>query len=156
MLFRFLAIALLMGSSLCALNKETTLAIIKPDAVASNHVGDILSRYEKSGLKIAGIKMNVLSEVDAKQFYAIHKGKPFYNDLVKFMTSGPSVILVLEGDNAVQRNRDLIGSGDKKGSLRADFGTSMTKNAIHGSDSIENAQQEVGFFFSNRKLQERF
>lgn len=156
MIIRFLVAALLLGSSLSALNKEATLAIIKPDAVAANHIGDILSRYENAGLKVAGIKMNVLNEADAKQFYAIHKDKPFFNDLVKFMTSGPSVILVLEGPNAVQKNRTLMGSGDKKGTIRGDFGTSTTKNAVHGSDSIENAQQEIGFFFSNRKLQERF
>lgn len=156
MILRFLAIMMFLSSSLCALQKEATLAIIKPDAVASNHVGDIIKRYENAGLRIAAIKMNKLNDAEAKEFYAVHKNKPFYNSLVEFMTSGPSVILVLEGNNAVQLNRDLMGSADKKGSIRADFGTSVTKNAVHGSDSSENAQQEIAFFFSNRKLQERF
>lgn len=127
---------------------ERTLAIIKPDAVAANHIGDIISRYEKAGLSIAELHMVRLNEEKAKQFYAIHANKPFFADLVKLMTSGPCVVIVLEGEDAIQRNRKLIGSLEEKGSLRGDFGTSKTNNAVHGSDSPENAAQEINYFFS--------
>ena len=140
--------------------KEKTLSIIKPDAVRNNHIGDIISRFEKRGLKVSAIKIKQLNEREAGEFYAEHKGKPFYKDLIKFMTSGPSVILVLEGDDAVARNRELMGSTDpskaNSGSIRKDFATSVTENAVHGSDSQINAQKEILFFFSKDDLVDRY
>lgn len=152
---RIIVTALLSHAAVLCAAQESTLAIIKPDAVASNHIGDILARYEKAGLRIGAIRMVKLTEQEAKKFYAIHEGKPFFNELVKFMVSGPSVAVVLEGDNAVVRNRELMGSADKKGSLRAEYGTSLTFNAVHGSDSIDNAKQEVAFFFPQIDIQSR-
>lgn len=140
--------------------KEKTLSIIKPDAVKDNHIGSIISRFEKNGLKVSAIKMKRLNEKEAKEFYGIHKEKPFFNDLVLFMTSGPSVILVLEGENAVAKNREIMGATDPKkaltGTIRSDFAKSVTENAVHGSDSKENAEKEINFFFSFDDLQERF
>jgi nucleoside-diphosphate kinase len=140
--------------------KEKTLSIIKPDAVKNDHIGDIIARFEKNGLKVSAIKMKHLSQKEASEFYGDHKGKPFYKDLVTFMTSGPSVIMVLEGDNAVELNREIMGATDpskaKPGTLRADFAKSTTENAVHGSDSRENARKEITFFFSGDDLQERF
>jgi nucleoside-diphosphate kinase len=130
---------------------EQTLAIIKPDAVEGHHIGDIISRYEKSPLQIKAIKMVQLSPERAKEFYAVHKDKPFYNDLVNFMSSGPIVAIVLEGDNAILKNRELIGTTDPTqataGTIRKDFAQSKQKNAVHGSDSPEAAKVEIAFFF---------
>lgn len=139
---------------------EKTLSIIKPDAVQSNHIGDIISRFEKSGLRIAAIKMTTLSQDQAGRFYQEHSERPFYNDLVKFMTSGPVVILVLEGQDAVKSNRTLMGATDPakadKGTLRADFAESKTRNAVHGSDSSESAAREISFFFMPNEISERY
>lgn len=130
---------------------EKTLSIIKPDAVKKNVVGKILSRFEDNGLKIVAMRMMQLSEAQAKEFYAVHKERPFYGELVEFMCSGPVVVSVLEGTGAVAKNRDLMGATDPKkaeaGTIRADFADSIDANAVHGSDSLENAATEVSFFF---------
>ena len=130
---------------------ERTLSIIKPDAVAKNAIGQILSRFEAAGLKIIAMRMALLSEAEAAGFYAVHKDRPFFKDLVKFMTSGPVSIQVLEGNGAIQKNRDLMGATDPKkadkGTIRADFADSIDANAVHGSDSAENAAIEVAYFF---------
>ena len=130
---------------------ERTLSIIKPDAVAKNVIGQIYARFEGAGLKIIAAKMAHLSEGEAQAFYAVHKSRPFFKDLVKFMISGPVMIQVLEGDNAVLRNRDLMGATNPKdaapGTIRADFADSIDANAVHGSDSLENAAVEVSYFF---------
>ena len=130
---------------------ERTLSIIKPDAVAKNVIGQIYARFEKAGLKVIAAKMAYLSRRDAEGFYAVHKGRPFFNDLVEFMSSGPVMIQVLEGDNAILKNRDLMGATDPKkaaaGTIRADFAQSIDANAVHGSDSAENARIEVAYFF---------
>ncbi len=131
---------------------ERTLSIIKPDAVAKNVIGQIYTRFEQAGLKIVAARMAQLSRADAEGFYAVHKNRPFFKDLVDFMTSGPVVIQVLEGDSAVQKNRDLMGATDPKkadkGTIRADFADSIDANAAHGSDSAENAAVEIAYFFS--------
>jgi len=138
---------------------ERTLSIIKPDAVAKNVIGQILSRFEAAGLKIVAMKMELLSEAQAAGFYAVHKDRPFFKDLIKFMTSGPVSIQVLEGDNAIQKNRDLMGATDPgkadKGTIRADFAESIDANAVHGSDSPETAAVEVGYFFSSMNVYSR-
>jgi nucleoside-diphosphate kinase len=130
---------------------ERTLSIIKPDAVAKNAIGQILSRFEAAGLKIVALRMALLSESEAAGFYAVHKDRPFFKDLVTFMTSGPVSIQVLEGEGAIQKNRDLMGATDPtkadKGTIRADFAESIDANAVHGSDSSENAAIEVAYFF---------
>ena len=130
---------------------ERTLSIIKPDAVAKNAIGEIISRFEKGGLRIAAAKMMHLSKAQAEHFYAIHKERPFYKDLVAFMTSGPVVVQILEGEDAVALNRKVMGATDPSkasaGTIRADFGTDVQQNAVHGSDSIENAKKEIEFFF---------
>jgi len=130
---------------------ERTLSIIKPDAVAKNVIGKIYSRFESNGLKIVAARMAWLSEAEAGGFYAVHKGRPFYDDLVKFMTSGPVMIQVLEGENAIQKNRDLMGATDPKKAaaetIRADFAQSIDANAVHGSDAPETAAFEIGYFF---------
>ena len=135
---------------------ERTLSIIKPDAVGKNHVGDIYARFEKTGLKIIAAKMIHLSENQAGQFYAEHSERPFYKDLVGFMTSGPVVVSALEGENAVIAHRDLMGATNPvdadTGTIRAGFATSIDENACHGSDSAESAAREIGFFFSNLDL----
>jgi len=132
---------------------ERTLSIIKPDAVAKNVIGQIYSRFEQAGLKIIAARMASLSRADAEGFYAVHKNRPFFKDLVDFMTSGPVIIQVLEGDNAVQKNRDLMGATDPKkaakGTIRADFADSIDANAVHGSDSAENAATEIAYFFAS-------
>lgn len=139
--------------------KERTLVIVKPDAVATNRVGDIIARFEKGGLKLSGLKIVQLNKEDAERFYSVHQGKPFFNDLVEYMTSGPSVTLVFEGPNAVAKAREIIGATDPKkaapGTVRADFGTSVSANAVHGSDSPENAKQEIQFFFDSQDLIDR-
>ncbi len=135
---------------------EQTLSIIKPDAVAKNVVGQILARFEEAGLRIAATKKTRLSRVDAEAFYAVHKDRPFFKDLVDFMISGPVVVSVLEGENAMAKNRELMGATDPKeaaaGTIRADFADSIDANAVHGSDSLENAAVEIAFFFSQREI----
>lgn len=130
---------------------EFTLSIIKPDAVAKSVIGQISSRFENAGLTIVAAKMMHLSRDQAEGFYAVHKARPFFNDLVNFMISGPVMIQVLHGENAVAKNRDLMGATNPKeaapGTIRADFADSIDANAVHGSDSLENAQQEIAFFF---------
>ena len=130
---------------------EQTLSIIKPDAVAKNVIGKIYSRFEDNGLKIIHAKMAHLSTEQAQGFYAVHKDRPFFNDLVSFMTSGPVMIQVLEGDNAVLKNRELMGATNPKeaapGTIRADFAESIDANAVHGSDSQDNAKIEIEYFF---------
>ncbi len=130
---------------------ERTLSIIKPDAVAKNVIGQIYSRFENAGLKIVEAKMKQLSQADAEGFYAVHKERPFFGDLVKFMISGPVMIQVLEGENAVAKNRELMGATNPKeaaaGTIRADFAESIDANAVHGSDSLENAAIEIKYFF---------
>ena len=130
---------------------ERTLSIIKPDAVAKNVIGEIYARFEKAGLRIVAARMTHLSRNDAEGFYAVHKGRPFFKDLVDFMISGPVMIQVLEGENAIQKNRDLMGATDPKkadkGTIRADFAQSIDANAVHGSDAPETARQEIAFFF---------
>lgn len=135
---------------------ERTLSIIKPDAVSKNHIGDILSRFEKAGLKIIAAKMLHLSQEQAEGFYAIHRARPFFKDLVDFMISGPVLILVLEGKNAIAKNRDLMGATNPAeaapGTIRADFAETIDANAVHGSDSSETAKTEVRFFFKESEL----
>ncbi|BAF69509.1 nucleoside-diphosphate kinase [Nitratiruptor sp. SB155-2] len=135
---------------------ERTLSIIKPDAVAKNVIGKIIDRFETNGLRIAAMKKIQLSKNDAAKFYEVHKERPFFNDLVDYMTSGPVVVMVLEGENAVAKNRELMGATDPKeakpGTIRADFAESIEANAVHGSDSLENAQKEIAFFFAQREI----
>ena len=135
---------------------QRTLSIIKPDAVKKNVVGKIIDRFESNGLWIAAAKKIQLSKCDAKAFYAVHKDRPFFNDLVDFMVSGPVVVMVLEGDNAVAKNRELMGATNPKeaapGTIRADFADSIDANAVHGSDSLENAVNEINFFFASREI----
>jgi nucleoside-diphosphate kinase len=135
---------------------EKTLSIIKPDAVAKNVVGQILARFEAAGLRIAATKKTRLSRVDAEAFYAIHSERPFFKDLVDFMISGPVVVTVLEGENAMATNRDLMGATNpaeaEAGTIRADFADSIDANAVHGSDSVENATNEINFFFAQREI----
>ncbi|TXI47544.1 nucleoside-diphosphate kinase [Methylophilus sp.] len=130
---------------------ERTLSIIKPDAVAKNVIGQIYTRFENAGLKIVAAKMAQLSQAEAEGFYAVHKERPFFNDLVKFMISGPVMIQALEGENAVLKHRDLMGATNPKdaapGTIRADFAESIDANAVHGSDSLENAAVEIKYFF---------
>lgn len=138
---------------------ERTLSIIKPDAVAKNVIGKIYSRFETNGLKVVAARMAWLSEAEAGGFYAVHKGRPFYNDLVEFMTSGPVMIQVLEGENAIQKNRDLMGATDPRkaaaGTIRADFAQSIDANAVHGSDAPETAAFEIGYFFPGCEIYTR-
>src|SRR5688572_14916292 len=135
---------------------ERTLSIIKPDAVAKNVIGEIYTRFEKAGLRIVAARMMQLSRAQAEGFYAVHKARPFFKDLVDFMTSGPVMIQVLEGENAMQKNRDLMGATDpkkaEKGTIRADFAQSIDANAVHGSDSSENAAVEIAYFFPTLEI----
>ncbi|MEW5973335.1 MAG: nucleoside-diphosphate kinase [Pseudomonadota bacterium] len=135
---------------------ERTLSIIKPDAVAKNVIGAIYSRFENAGLKIVAAKMMHLTREQAEGFYAVHKERPFFGELVGFMISGPVMIQVLEGENAVAKNRDLMGATDPKkaepGTIRADFADSIDANAVHGSDSLENAKIEIDFFFKPEEI----
>ena len=130
---------------------ERTLSIIKPDAVSKNIIGEIISRFEKSGLYIVAIKMLLLSKDEAENFYYVHRNRNFYSDLVSFMISGPILVQVLEGENAVMKNRKIMGATDplkaEEGTLRKMYGISIDKNSVHGSDSVENAKTEIGFFF---------
>ncbi|MDH5470505.1 MAG: nucleoside-diphosphate kinase [Gammaproteobacteria bacterium] len=131
---------------------ERTFSIIKPDAVEKNVIGEIISRFEKNGLRVIASKMVHLSKEQAGEFYAVHKERPFYNDLVDYMTSGPVVVQVLEGENAVLKNREIMGATNPAdadpGTIRKDFATSIEENAVHGSDAPETAAQEIEFFFS--------
>jgi nucleoside-diphosphate kinase len=138
---------------------ERTLSIIKPDAVAKNVIGEILARFEKAGLKIVAARMMQLSRAEAEGFYAVHKARPFFKDLVEFMISGPVVVQVLEGENAIQKNRDLMGATDpkkaQKGTIRADFAQSIDANAVHGSDAPETARTEIAYFFPQSQIYSR-
>ncbi|MBB72671.1 MAG: nucleoside-diphosphate kinase [Legionellales bacterium] len=138
---------------------ERTLSIIKPDAVAKNVIGKIYSRFEDAGLRIVAAKMAHLSQADAEGFYAVHKERPFFKDLVNFMISGPVLIQVLEGDGAILKNRDIMGATNPQeaapGTIRADFADSIDANAVHGSDSAENAETEIAFFFKPEDICER-
>ncbi|MBP7846527.1 MAG: nucleoside-diphosphate kinase [Pseudomonadota bacterium] len=135
---------------------ERTISIIKPDAVAKNVIGQIYARFEAAGLKVVAAKMKHLSLKEAQEFYAVHKERPFFGELVEFMTSGPVMIQVLEGDNAVSQNREIMGATNPKdaaaGTIRADFADSIGENAVHGSDSLENAAVEISYFFSTSEL----
>jgi len=135
---------------------QQTLSIIKPDAVKKNVIGKIIDRFESNGLRIAAMKKIQLSRSDAEEFYAVHKERPFFNDLVEFMISGPVVVMVLEGENAVAKNRELMGATNPKeaaeGTIRRDFAESIDANAVHGSDSLENAEIEINFFFAKREI----
>jgi len=135
---------------------ERTLSIIKPDAVAKNIIGEIYSRFEKNGLCIIAARMMQLSKEQAEGFYAVHRERPFYKDLVEFMTSGPVIVQVLEGENAINKNRELMGATNPKdaapGTIRADFATTVDENAVHGSDGPDTAKQEIAFFFGDGGL----
>ena len=140
-------------------SSERTLSIIKPDAVAKNVIGQIYSRFEGAGLKIVAARMAHLSQREAEAFYAVHKARPFFNDLVKFMISGPVMIQVLEGEGAIAKNRELMGATDPKkadkGTIRADFADSIDANAVHGSDAAETAATEIAFFFPGLDIHSR-
>ena len=138
---------------------ERTFSIIKPDAVAKNVIGEIVARFEKAGLKVVASRMVHLSRAEAEGFYAVHKARPFFKDLVEFMISGPVVLQVLEGENAIQKNRDLMGATDPKkadkGTIRADFAQSIDANAVHGSDAAETARTEIAYFFPQSQVYSR-
>ena len=138
---------------------ERTLSIIKPDAVKKNVIGKILARFEEAGLKVVAVRMMHLSRTEAEGFYAVHRERPFFKDLVDFMVSGPVVVQVLEGDNAVAKNRDLMGATDPKkaakGTIRADFAQSIDANAVHGSDGPDTAQVEIAYFFPSSQVYAR-
>jgi nucleoside-diphosphate kinase len=138
---------------------ERTLSIIKPDAVAKNVIGQIYSRFESAGLKIVAARMTHLSRPQAEGFYAVHRGRPFFNDLVAFMVSGPIIVQVLEGDGAIAKNRELMGATDPKkaaaGTIRADFADSIDANAVHGSDAADTAQVEIAYFFPSLDVHSR-
>jgi nucleoside-diphosphate kinase len=135
---------------------ERTISIIKPDAVAKNVIGEIYARFEKGGLKIVAARMMQLSKDQAGAFYAVHKERPFYNDLVAFMTSGPVMVQVLEGENAIAKNREIMGATNPKdaapGTIRADFATTVDENAVHGSDGPDTAKAEIAFFFKGNEI----
>lgn len=141
------------------MGKERTLSIIKPDAVKKNHIGEIIARFEKNGLKVIAAKMIHLTKTQAEKFYAVHRERPFYQDLVTFVSSGPVLVQVLEGENAIQKNRDIMGATDPKkaapGTIRKDFAASIDENAVHGSDSPETAEQEILFFFTQKEILSR-
>ncbi len=138
---------------------ERTLSIIKPDAVAKNVIGQIIARFESAGLKVIAARMMQLSAADAQAFYAVHKERPFFKDLVSFMVSGPVVVQVLEGENAILKNRELMGATDPKkadkGTIRADFADSIDANAVHGSDAADTAATEIAFFFPSMQIHSR-
>ncbi len=138
---------------------ERTLSIIKPDAVAKNIIGEIYARFEKAGLRIVAARMLHLSREQAEGFYAVHKERPFFGELVEFMTSGPIMVQALEGENAIARNREVMGATNPKdaapGTIRADFATEVTENAVHGSDGPDTAAQEIKFFFKTSEICER-
>jgi len=138
---------------------ERTLSIIKPDAVAKDVIGEIYSRFEQAGLKIIAARMKQLTRAEAEEFYAVHRERPFFSDLVKFMTSGPVMIQVLEGENAISRNRELMGATNPKeaapGTIRADFAESIDANAVHGSDAEDTARVEISCFFAESEIYSR-
>ena len=138
---------------------ERTLSIIKPDAVAKNVIGEILARFEKAGLRIVASRMIHLSRQEAEGFYAVHSARPFFKDLVEFMISGPVMVQALEGENAILKNRELMGATDPKkadkGTIRADFAESIDANAVHGSDAVETAQNEIAYFFPSLNIYSR-
>lgn len=138
------------------MSREQTLSILKPDAVESNHIGDIIARFEKAGLKIVAAKMLHLTSEQAQAFYAVHKHRPFFQELVSFMITGPVLVMVLEGENAISKNRAIMGSTNPKeaapGTIRADFAKSIDKNAVHGSDAAETAKTEISFFFKPQEI----
>ena len=138
---------------------ERTLSIIKPDAVKKNVIGQILARFEAAGLRIVAARMTHLSRAEAEGFYAVHKARPFFGDLVQFMTSGPVLVQVLEGDNAIAKNRELMGATDPKkadkGTIRADFADSIDANAVHGSDAVDTAKTEIAYFFPASEVYSR-
>jgi len=138
------------------MSKERTLSIIKPDAVGKNHIGDIIARFEKAGLKVVAAKMMHLSKEQAEGFYAVHRERPFFKDLVSFMITGPVLVMALEGDHAIAKNREIMGATDPKkadkGTIRADFASSIDENAVHGSDSTANAVTEINFFFKANEV----
>lgn len=135
---------------------ERTLSIIKPDAVGKNHIGAIIDRFEKGGLRVVAAKMTHLTADQGGKFYAVHKERPFYNDLVEFISSGPVLIMCLEGENAIKKNRDIMGATNPKeaaaGTIRADFAESIDANAVHGSDAPETAKAEISFFFTDTEI----
>ena len=135
---------------------ERTLSIVKPDGVAKNLIGEVYRRFEAAGLRIVAARMLRLSQAEAEAFYSVHKERPFYRDLVRYMTSGPVIVQVLEGDAAVARNRDIMGATDPKkaakGTIRADLADSIEQNVVHGSDAAENAAHEIGFFFRDIEI----
>jgi len=135
---------------------EKTLSIIKPDAVAKHVIGEIGTRFEKAGLRIVAARMMHLTQAQAEAFYAVHKERPFYNDLVTFMTSGPVMVQVLEGEDAIAKNRELMGATNPKeaapGTIRADFADSIDANAVHGSDGPDTAEEEINFFFKPQEI----
>jgi nucleoside-diphosphate kinase len=135
---------------------ERTLSIIKPDAVGANHIGDIISRFEKAGLRVVGAKMTHLNQAQAEGFYAVHKGRPFFKDLVTFMVSGPVLVMVLEGKGAIAKNREIMGATDPSKAaprtIRADFAKTIEANAVHGSDGPDTAQFEISYFFKPQEL----
>jgi nucleoside-diphosphate kinase len=135
---------------------ERTLSIIKPDGLEKGVIGKIITRFEQAGLKPVAMRMQHLSQKDAEGFYAVHKARPFFRDLVTFMTSGPVVLMVLEGENAVARNREIMGATNPvnaaPGTIRKDFATDVEKNTVHGSDSVENAEVEIGYFFRETEI----
>ena len=138
---------------------ERTLSIIKPDAVAKNVIGEILARFEKAGLRIVASRMIHLSRQEAEGFYAVHRARPFFKDLVEFMISGPVMVQALEGENAILKNRELMGATDPKkadkGTIRADFADSIDANAVHGSEAVETAQNEIAYFFPSLNIYSR-
>jgi len=138
---------------------ERTLSIVKPDGVGRNLIGEVYRRFEKAGLSIIAARMVHLSPREAEGFYAVHRERPFFKDLVRYMTSGPVIVQVLEGENAVQRNRDLMGATDPKkaaaGTIRADLALSIEQNVVHGSDAPDTAAREIGYFFSTTELHSR-
>jgi nucleoside-diphosphate kinase len=135
---------------------ERTLSIVKPDGVQKNLIGEVYRRFEQAGLRIVAARMMHLTQAQAEGFYAVHRERPFFKDLVKYMTSGPVMVQVLEGENAVAKNREIMGATDpkkaEKGTIRADLATSIEENVVHGSDSVENAQREIAFFFAETEL----
>ena len=135
---------------------ERTLSIVKPDGVRKNVIGEVYRRFEQSGLKIVAARMMKLSQAQAEGFYAVHRERPFFRDLVSYMTSGPVIVQVLEGDNAVAKHRDIMGATDPKkaapGTIRADLAESIEQNVVHGSDSLENAAREIAYFFAETEL----
>jgi nucleoside-diphosphate kinase len=138
---------------------ERTLSIIKPDAVAKNAIGQIYARFESAGLKVVAARMMWLSQNQAEGFYAVHRERPFFRDLVRFMTTGPVIVQVLEGENAIAKNRELMGATDPKkaakGTIRADFAESIDANAVHGSDGADTARTEIAFFFPASEIHSR-